>query len=104
MDGRGTIDLASEEEDELAVAVKEWGGVQQVPEGFAGFLVVQQQLDGFFSFVDFLAQSPHGGLVCASALQEATVARDDLVSLKAGDGDEAVRCEDDWVVGLGFIS
>ena len=39
-----------------------------------------------------------------SALQEAAVARDDLVSLKAGDGDEAVRCEDDWVVGLGCIS
>ena len=98
-DGGRTIDLPSDIEYQFPVGVKEGGYVEQIPERFAVFLVIEEEFYGFFSCFDRGFEALSGAAVSVVALEETAVAGNNFGSAIACHVDEAVGGVDDGVVG-----
>lgn len=99
----GTIDLPAQEKDQIAPGIKKRGRIQQIPKRLAILALVEKELDAFLAFLDCGAQATHGGAVGVTRLQEAAIARDDVVARIASDFDETFGGEHDGVVGFVWV-
>ena len=104
MNRRRAVDLATKRENDTPPYVKQRCHIEQIPERLAVLLLIQQDFDRLFPFVNRHSESLDSGLVCMYHLQESTVPGNNLIALVSRDFDEPIRSEGDRIVSLEGVS
>ena len=98
MNCRRAIDLASKIENYIACFITKRSNVKKIPKRGSILPIIEKQLDTFFTIIDTRLETSHRRAVGSRALQEATIAWNNLSTTIACYINEAVRSIEDCII------